>query len=225
MIELSIFIPTFNRENQFKRTFNRLKKVVNEEVEIIVGCSSSYIQESENHILFLDTRGYTREENYLCGLSNCRGVYTLIVEDDDIVSEEGINKFLEEEKNADLFIYGLMERKIVELSKKEFMSGEEFVDIFYERYKNTFQWGQCFTKTNLLKKAMYRLWVQDKVVDLIQSDELITLMIAKEAKTVAIFNYPLLWIGKGNDNYSWNNPREEEQVERFRQLRKKYIGK
>lgn len=233
-MKLSIMIPTFGRPKEFKRLFNRIKGIVHNEVEIVIACSSpeympqySELPRKGYHITCLNTKGLTREQNYMKGLAHCKGEYTLIVEDDDLVNEQTIIDFVwtYSSENADLYVYSIMTaNKSYILKSVEYYTADDFLSMFYKRYGNTFQWGQCFTKTNLLKRAMYRLWVEDKELDLIQSDELITLMIAKGAKTVATFDHPLLWVGRGNDNYSWGNPKEEEQLERFRQLRKKYVG-
>ena len=239
-LTLSILIPTYNRRKEFERLFERLysKFSNNPYFEIIVACSSpEYMPTITNkwsmkgvwNVTCLNTKGCTREQNYLKGLSHCRGKYTLIVEDDDIVDTETIYTFVYEHlannPDADLFVYSLMKvGQSCILPQTKSISSEEFLTAFYERYRNDFQWGQCITNTLLLKRAMYTLWVRDKELDLIQSDELITLMVAQEAKKVCISEYKLLWVGIGLDNYSWNNPKEQEQRNRFRQLLKKYIN-
>ena len=231
-LTLSILVPTYNRKKQFERLYNRLcsKFSNNPYYEIVVACSSpEYMPKvsKEWNITCLNTKGYTREENYLKGVAHCRGKYTLIVEDDDLIDTETVYTFtyehLANNPDADLFVYSLMERKSYIMPKTESLSSENFLSTFYERYGNSFQWGQCITKTSSLKKFMYDLWVRDKELDLIQSDELITLMVAQQSNKVCVSEYPLLWVGKGIDNYSWNNPKEDEQRERFKQLRKKFV--
>ena len=239
-LTLSILVPTCNRKKEFERLFERLYSKFSNipYFEIIVACSTpEYLPTVTNkwylrdvwNITCLNTKGYTREQNYLKGLSHCRGKYTLIIEDDDLVDTETIYTFVYEHLNnnpdADLFVYSLMsvgQSCIMPTTKS--ISSEEFITTFYERYRNDFQWGQCITNTLLLKRAMYNLWVRDKELDLIQSDELITLMVAKDAKMVCVSDYKLLWIGKGLDNYSWNNPKEREQRDRFGQLLRKHIN-
>ena len=64
--------------------------------------------------------------------------------------------------------------------------------------------------------------------NLVQADEIITLLVAKKSKKAVFFNgyfpLPLIFIGIRGDNFSWNNPLEVQQVDRYICLLEKYIS-
>ena len=189
-LTLSILVPTYNRKKQFERLYNRLcsKFSNNPYYEIVVACSSpEYMPKvsKEWNITCLNTKGYTREENYLKGVAHCRGKYTLIVEDDDIVDTETIYTFVYEHlannPDADLFVYSLMHSgQSCIMPETKIISKDEFLTTF-----NSFQWGRFITKTSVLKKALYNLWVVEKETDILHS-------LSRDVTTVCVSDYKLI---------------------------------
>ena len=230
MTTLSIFIPTFQRKNKFERLYNRLRSIVSEHIELVVACSSpEYLpKEKTYNIRCYDTKGLTREENYMFGINRCMGYYTIIVEDDDIVNTKLLTDFINYSylKNplVTLYIFDIINQKYNSYRRNKILSAHDFLRDFYSLYGNTFQWGQCITKTSLLQNSMNFLWNDKKELNLIQSDEIITFLVAKNSKFVCVSNEKLLWVGKGLDNYSWNKNEESEQRNRFLQVRNNLIG-
>ena len=226
---LSIFIPTFQRKYKFERLYNKLRSLVTNEIELIVACSSPEYLPVDNqcNVHCYNTKGYSREENYMFGINKCSGTYTVIVEDDDIINVEVIKKFnkLPYIKNPfiSLVIYNIIND--CKIKENKILSSSEFLNNFYLIFGNTFHWGQCITQTKYLKYYMSYLWTVKKEHNLIQSDEIITMLIAKNSKYVYLNETPFLWIGKGNDNYSWNQNKEIYQRERFLKIRDDLIGK
>ena len=228
---LSIFIPTFQRKNKFERLYNRLRNIVSKDIELIIACSSpEYMpNETDNNIHCYNTRGLSREENYIFGINKCNGNYTIIVEDDDIVNTQVLLNFIKSStiKNhlITLYIFDIINQKYDVKRLNKIMSSINFLKAFYTLYGDSFQWGQCITKTILLKKFMNYLWNEKNELNLIQSDEIITLLIAKYSKFICVRDDKLLWVGKGTDNYSWGNEEEIIQKERFISIRNSLIGK
>ena len=196
-LTLSILIPAYNRKKEFERLFERLysKFSNNPYFEIVVACSSpEYMPTVTNkwsmkgvwNVTCLNTNGYTKEQNYLKGLSHCRGKYTLIVEDDDIVDTETIYTFvyehLENNPDTDLFVYSLMHSgQSCIMPETKIQSKDEFLTTF-----NSFQWGRFITKTSVLKKALYNLWVVKKETDVLYS-------LSRDVTTVCVSDYKLVF--------------------------------
>ena len=195
-LTLSILIPTYNRKKEFERLFERLysKFSNNPYFEIVVACSSpEYMPTVTNkwfmkgvwNVTCLNTKGYTREQNYLKGLSHCRGKYTLIVEDDDIVDTETIYTFVYEHlvnnPDVDLFVYSLMKSgQSCIIPETKSVSNIEFLTTF-----NSFRWGKCITNTSVLKKALYNLWVVNKETDILHS-------LLRDVTTICVSDYKLV---------------------------------
>ena len=141
-------IPTFGRPKEFKRLFNRIKGIVHNEVEIVIACSSpeympqySELPRKGYHITCLYTKGLTREQNYMKGLAHCKGEYTLIVEDDDLVNEQTIIDFVwtYSSENADLYVYSIMSaNKSYILKSVEYYTPDDFLSLFYTNGERTF---------------------------------------------------------------------------------------
>ena len=221
-MKLSIFIPTHKRKEKFERVFQRVKKLASKDIEIVVSCSSpEYIPNNESNIHCYDTKGYSREDNYMFGLSKCSGEYVVIVEDDDIINNSILENFVKSDICYDITVYGIIGEEVYP-RKYGVFSGERFISEFYYIFGNSFQWGQCITRTRILRKNCSFLWNTCYERNLVQSDEIITLLSAKEANEVFISNEKILWIGKGNDNYSWGSNLENEQRERFFRLKNTY---
>lgn len=228
---LSIFIPTFQREYKFKRLYKKICSVVSKDIELVVACSSPEYIPKDNiyNVHCYCTKGFTREENYLFGINKCLGLYTLIIEDDDLIDTNVLLNFIKSPylKNhlIDIYFFDIINHKYTVNRLNTLIRSQKFLDIFYTIYGNSFQWGQCITKTSLLKYYMNYIWVENSIIDLVQSDELITLLILKEGKYTYVSDKRLLYIGIGNDNYSWNNELEVIQKNKFVKLINKFIYK
>ena len=230
MTTLSIFIPTFQRRDKFERLYRRVRTIVSEHIELVVACSSpEYLpREKTYNIRCYDTKGLIREENYMFGINKCMGDYTIIVEDDDIVNTKLLTEFVNFSylKNplVTLYVFDIINQTYHTERTNKVMTARKFLKDFYSLYDNTFQWGQCITKTTLLQKSMNLLWNDKKELNLIQSDEIITFLVAKDSKFVRVCDEKLLWVGRGLDNYSWNNDEESKQRDRFLQVRNNLVG-
>lgn len=239
--DLSIFIPTANREFLFRRLYQLVYPWVKEHdnVQLVCAIQDDYVKNYSSHDNVKIVRGdkhknYIKKEerrrlfNYLRGFSHCDGVYTYILEDDDIPVLGTLEKFLQDDIKREkcMYVYDIvqMEQKLCadEISD---MSGYEFVEKFPEIFGTKFQWGQCITKTKLLHDGLKDVNQLLKYKPLVRMDELVTLYIMEdEGAEVSIMKYPIVWVGRNGDNYSWGTTKEKDEEEDYLNFLKKYIN-
>ena len=232
--KLSIFIPTKNRKKKFKYLFDMVSSCIAnyDNVQLVCGVQDDYIDEvscNTKNIKILDSRKYidsastyrTRLNNYIHGISACDGEYTIILEDDDIISFDVIRKFLYHPSYSELCIYDIINPELSHNCEKIY-SSEDFIIDFPRIFHGNFQWGQCITNTKYLRSSL-NILDSLYINDFVQADEFCTLLCAKYIKNVCLFHDKLLYVGIGEDNYSWGCEKEFEQSNMYKDLLCKYI--
>ena len=227
---LSIVIPTYGREKSFYRLLTHLMTLLDNPIEIIVCCSSKeYLPKIDHNLIkIFDTSGLSREENYIHGIRNSSGKYVLIAEDDDMISTKIVEKFLRTYyfySKYDLYIYNGctfdLQNKIITKACTGLHFTKNIRSKFSSLFGDRFQWGQCITERNLLLNTACYFWHDNK--NIVQSDEIITMMICNQIDCFYLDTEILLYIGIGTDNFSWNNSLELEQKELYEKLLEIYV--
>lgn len=243
MIKLSIMIPTHGREEKFLKLIENLSKhySTDERVQIVAAVQDAYPNLDVNQwpaVEFVFAHvSEGREKNYLNGLRLCKGETTLILEDDDIPVLTVIDDYLEYMIYPSCTVYNTVTNFEMTGITDDWPSipcdhlyknKNEFIAEFPDLFQGRFQWGQVITDTKCLLEAAEEFWSVKENHNLVQADEIITMLAVKKSNKVIHFHgyprTPLIFVGVNNDNFSWGNPLEAQQVDRYIELLRKYIS-
>lgn len=168
-IKVSAIVPVYNTEKFLEKCIRSIMSQTLKEIEIICINDGSTdnsleilkkLQKEDNRIIIINKKneGVSKARNV--GIEKARGKYCLNVDSDDWIEsnyfeamyekaklnnlEMLISDFIEEEKNKQEV------KKDLEITEKDILTGEEYLEIFYTKNFNGYTWNKLI-ETRLYK--------------------------------------------------------------------------
>lgn len=212
MNDLTIIIPTYNRNKLFERCLLSAISIFKDKVNYIIG--NSGIDNIKNiitskfynyNILYLNLSKYECNMYmiYKNLLDKVTTKYVLILEDDDmLVNQQFHLNILKQIHQYDFITFASTDNKNSYMTNIFYTDDWQNIPILWN---GEYQFGMSYFKTQLLKEA-FNIWFINELNKFVySSDEALALIIASKTKKIKHFNEIGLVIGIQNDNLSWNN--------------------